>query len=114
MAELALSFCSFTKFHYEQCGNYLVLAAEYYHLHSGLLDACGRWPLTVYAVPRKNRHAVNNALVSAGLPVVEEWLCDARTETWLDSYHRIELEFNADSGELLARNAAWRVTVHGK
>ena len=112
LAELGLSFYSFNKFHYESCGNCLVLAAEYRHLHVGLsasnimveegwYEPC--WQVAVYAVPRKNRHAINIALVSMGLSAVEEWLCEARTETWLDSFHRIGLEFSADSGELLTR-----------
>jgi hypothetical protein len=112
LAEHRLSFRPFSVFRYKECGNYVVLAAENYGLHDMLSEVCGQWPLTVYAVPRKDRHVVNNALVSAGLPIIARWLCEARTDTWLDSRHRIELEFNCDSGELVARNVARNVARH--
>lgn len=115
LAELDLSFYAFQRSNHDQRGHFLVLTAEYRHDHIGLSAAKfmiedgwykPQWHLVVYAVPREIRHAVNKSLVSAGLGVSAKWLSEARTDTWLDSSHRLEFEFHSDSGELITLDAA--------
>ena len=53
-----------------------------------------RWDIWVYAVPREISASVKSHLKSTGLASVREWLAMDRTETWLQSSHRIDLDFN--------------------
>ncbi len=114
-AHLDISFYTLCKIPDDNCPHFLVLAAEYRHWHVGLSAANfmiengwyePRWHLVVYAVPRNIRRDINNVLFDSGLPIVAEWLSESRTDTWLDSSHCLELEFNPQSSELIARNAA--------
>ena len=106
---IGVSFCGFSKSVNDQRGQILVLAADYQHRHVGLsapnclIDSGWyepQWCLEIYAVPREKRNAINTALLSNGLGIVENWLSEVRSETWLDSSHRLELGFNLISGHL--------------
>ncbi len=106
-----VSFHAFAKTTYGHTGRYLVVTAEYRHLHVGLSSARWmiengwyepQWHLIVYAVPRSDRHNVNEALITLGLAEIEKWLSEPRTRTWLDSSHRLNLEFEPISCEMIS------------
>jgi len=58
------------------------------------------WELTVYAVPRHARAAVREALVSAGLAAIRDWLAAARTPAWLAGGHSRTVPARPDDGTL--------------
>ena len=55
-----------------------------------------RWDVWVYAVPRDLNASVKSHLKSTGLASVREWLAMERAETWLQSSHRISLNYNRE------------------
>ena len=101
---------SFWYSNYHENGLISVLTVHYRHSHvnlsslnwgieNGLYGT--NWNLTVGAVPRDKRSAVNAVLLSSGLAVVKTWLSETRSETWLDSCHMLALKFNPKFGELI-------------
>jgi hypothetical protein len=78
-----------------------VVAAEYAGTDHWI-EAQGTVVLTVYSVPRSDRHAVEGVLMADGLSRLVAWIQNAEneTETWRETTHRLALTF--DAGNLLA------------
>ena len=71
-----------------------VLGASFTPEWSGHPTVRGRCLITVWAVPRQQRHAAEQLLVAEGLPILCRWLAKTRSEgnAWRGTEHMMNFE----------------------
>ena len=80
-----------------------IMEVLYGESYSGSNLGAYRYRLTVRPVPRSLRSAVHAALMTTGLPQVQEWLLAPRVPHWLATTHALRLNFDASEQRLACR-----------
>jgi hypothetical protein len=92
-------------------GNLPILAGRYIKHNLGLsashsMDESGsygpKWEVQIYTVPKQHSTTIRQAVADQGFGLLNDWLCEKRSNFWLTKSHQVLLWYSMADGRIVS------------